>query len=41
MDRGAQFATGMIRELNQMLGIDTKLSTAYHSQTDGQTERMN
>ena len=24
-----------------MLEIDTKLSTAYHLQTDGQTERMN
>ena len=24
-----------------MLKIDTKLSTAYHLQTDGQTERMN
>jgi len=24
-----------------MLGIDTKLSTAYHPQTDGQMERMN
>jgi len=41
MDRGAQFATGMMKELNQMLGIDTKLSTAYHPQTDSQTERMN
>jgi len=30
-----------MRELNQMLGIDTKLSMAYHPQTDGQTERMN
>jgi len=37
----AQFAAGMIRELNQMLGINTKLSTAYYPQTDGQTERMN
>ena len=32
---------GMIKELNRMLGIDTKLSMAYHPQTDGQTERMN
>jgi len=32
---------GMMKELNRMLGIDTKLSMAYHPQTDGQTERMN
>jgi len=31
----------MIKELNSMLGIDTKLLTIYHPQTDGQTERMN
>jgi len=30
-----------MRELNAMLGIDSKLSTAFHPQTDGQTERMN
>jgi len=30
-----------MKELNQMLGIDTKLSTAFHPQTNGQTERMN
>jgi len=41
MDRGAQFTAGMMKELNQMLGIDTKLSTAYHPQRDSQTERMN
>jgi len=40
-DRGPQFAAGVIRELNAMLGIDSKLSTAFHPQTDGQTERMN
>ena len=41
MDREVQFAAEMMRELNQMLGIDIKLLTAYHPQTDGQTERMN
>ena len=40
-DKGAQFVAGMMRELNQMLGINTKLSTAYHLQTDSQMERMN
>jgi len=35
MDRGAQFVAGMIKELNQILEINTKLSTAYYSQTDG------
>jgi len=28
-------------ELNEMLGIKSKLLTAFHSQTDGQTERVN
>ena len=41
MGRGAQFTVGMMKELNSMLGIDTKLLTAYYPQTDKQTERIN
>jgi len=40
-DRDLQFAAGVMKELNKLLGIDTKLSTVFHSQTDGQTERIN
>ena len=40
-DRGAQFVAGLMKELNEMLGIETKLSTAFHPQTDKQTERAN
>ena len=41
LDKGLQFVAGLTRELNKMLGIETKLSTAYHPQTDKQTERTN
>jgi len=37
-DRGPQFAAELTRELNRMLGIETRLFTAFHPQTDGQTE---
>jgi len=40
-DRGPQFVVGIMRELNCMLGIETKLSIAFHLQTDGQIEQMN
>jgi len=40
-DREPQFTAGLTKELNKMLGIETKLSTAYYPQTDGQTERIN
>jgi len=40
-DRGVQFVAGMMKELNNLLEIQTKLSMAYHPQTDGQTERIN
>jgi len=40
-DRGPQFVAGLMRELNGILGIQSKLSTAFHPQMDGQTERIN
>jgi len=40
-DRGPQFVAGIMQELNRILGIESKLSTAFHSQTNGQTERVN
>ena len=29
-DRGPQFVVGIMKKLNQMLGIDTKLSSVFH-----------
>jgi len=29
-DKEPQFVAGLMKELNEMLGIKTKLSTAYH-----------
>ena len=40
-NRGPQFIAGVMRELNVMLGIESKLSMAFHPQTNEQTERMN
>ena len=40
-NRGPQFAAELTKELNRILGIKMKLSTAFHLQTDGQTERIN
>jgi len=40
-DRGPQFAAGLTKELNKMLGIETKLLTAYHPEIDRQIERTN
>jgi len=40
-DRGPQFAVEMTKELNKMLGIETKLSISFYSQTDRQAEQMN
>ena len=40
-DRGPQFAGRTFRALFARLGVRSALSTAYHPQTDGQTERAN
>ena len=38
-DRGPQFASKLLKELNRKLNINLPLSTAYHPQTDGLSER--
>lgn len=40
-DRGPQFVSAFTKALHHQLGIKTLASTAYHPQTDGQTERVN
>ena len=40
-DRGPQFAVEITKELNTMLGIETRLLKPYHTQTDRQMKRMN
>ena len=40
-DRGPQFAVELTKELNRMLEIEMRLLTAFHPQTDGQTEQIN
>jgi len=38
LDRGPQFAAELTKKLNKILGIETKLLTLFHPQTDEQTE---
>ena len=40
-DRGPQFVMELIKELNRMLGIEMRLSTAFYLQMDRQTKQMN
>jgi transposase InsO family protein len=40
-DRGSQFISKFWNAFTNQLGIQVKLSTAFHPQTDGQTERVN
>jgi hypothetical protein len=40
-DGGPQFVAGFTHEVYNLLGIKLAMSTAYHPQTDGQTEHVN
>jgi transposase InsO family protein len=40
-DRGPQFASKFWQRLFELLGVDIRLSSAFHPETDGQTERTN
>ena len=40
-DRGPQFASAFWHRLCARLGVEPRLSTAFHPQTDGQIEQMN
>ena len=40
-DRGPQFRSAFSTELGRLLGITLSISTAYHPQSDGSTERVN
>lgn len=40
-DRGSKFTSKFWREFSKSFSIEQKLSTAFHPETDGQTERVN
>ena len=40
-DQRPQFMSKFMEEFTKVLGTKRKLFTAYHPQTDGQTERIN
>ena len=41
LDKGPQFTKGLMRELNKILEIESKISMVFYPQTDRQTEKVN
>ena len=41
LDRGPQFSSQVFQEMNKQLRVISLMLTAFHSQTDRQTERIN
>ena len=41
LDRGPQFSSQVFQEMNKQLGVTLSILTAFHLQTDRQTERIN
>jgi len=41
LDRGVQYSAELFQEWYKILEIESTMSTAYHPQTDGQTEQVN
>ena len=41
LDKGLQFAVRLMKKLNKILEIETKLLIVFHLQTDKQMEKMN
>ena len=39
-DRGSQFTSSIWTQLNRLLGVNTKMTTAYHPQANGMVERL-
>ena len=40
-DRGGEFVNGTFELLHKLCGVERRLTSAYHPQTNGQTERFN
>ena len=40
-DRGSEFVNSTLAHLHELCGVERRLTSAYHPQTNGQAERFN